>query len=97
MQPEHDEIAFDWIRSGRTELDKSKTLDWAGKFVSHLMPPVFEAYAKVLHRIDVHYDFIDNPLSAPENAILRVPSCEPLKSFVEGRRAESIGDRKSVV
>jgi len=93
MQPEHDEIAFDWIRSGRTELDKSKTLDWAGNFVSHLMPPVFEAYAKVLHRIDVHYDFVDNPLSASENSILRVPSCEPLKSFVEGRRAESMGNR----
>ncbi len=93
MKPEHDEIAFDWIRSGRNELAKSRTPEWAGNFVSHLMPPVFEAYAKALHRIDAQYSFLDNPLTAPEKAILGIPSCEPLKSFVERRRSESRGDR----
>lgn len=84
MQPEHDETVFDWIRDGR---------DRPAKLVSHLLPPAFEAYAKILHRIEAQYDLIDNPLSESENAILGVPSCEPLKSFIESRRAESKGLR----
>lgn len=83
-----DQTAFDWIRQGRDEQLRSKTLDWKGNFVSHLLPPVFESYAKLLHKIEGHYEFIDEPLSPPENAILRIPSCEPLKSFVRSRRAD---------
>ena len=51
------------------------------------MPPVFEMYVKILHRIDAYYELIDNPLSPSEIAILGIPACEPLKSFVENRRA----------
>lgn len=93
MFPEQDQTVFDWIRSGRTELARTRTPDWAGNVVSHLIPPVFESYAKLLHNIHAHYEFIDNPLSSPENAILRIPSCEPLRSFVERRRADSRGNR----
>lgn len=82
-------MIFDWIRQGREELPRSRTLDWNGNFVSHLIPPVFESHAKLLHKIEAHYEFIDQPLAASENAILGIPSCEPLKSFVQGRRADS--------
>jgi hypothetical protein len=85
MFPEQDQTAFDWIRQGRN--DGSRTIN--GGFVSHLIPPVFESYAKLLHTIGVHYEFIDNPLSPSENEILGIPSCEPLKSFVEHRRVDS--------
>ena len=92
MQPER-EIAFDWIRSGRRKSAESRTPEWAGNFVSHLIPPVYEAYAKVLHRIDAHYEIIDSPLSQSEIAILKIPSCEPLRSFVENRRTNSQSGR----
>lgn len=89
MLSEQDQTAFDWIRQGREELLRSRTLDWKGNLVSHLFPPVFESYAKLLHGIEAHYEFIDKPLSASENEILRIPACEPLKSFVERRRSDS--------
>jgi len=57
------------------------------------MPPAFEAYARVLHRVDAYYENIDNPLSASEIAILKIPPCEPLKSFIEKRRAGGQGMR----
>jgi hypothetical protein len=61
--------------------------------VSQLVPPLFEAYARILHRIDAYYENIDNPLSPAEIAILGIPPCEPLRSFVEDRRANSMGTR----
>jgi hypothetical protein len=88
MKIEHDEIAFAWIRDVRREL-KSRTPEWTGHFVSQLIPPVFESYSKILHRIDARYEQIDRPLTPTENAILRIPSCEPLKSFVENRRTDA--------
>jgi hypothetical protein len=57
------------------------------------MPPAFEGYARILHRIDAYYENIDHPLSASEIAILKIPPCEPLKSFVEQRRADGHGTR----
>jgi hypothetical protein len=57
------------------------------------VPPLFEAYARILHRIDAYYENIDNPLSPAEIAILGIPPCEPLRSFVEDRRANSMGTR----
>lgn len=92
MRPEINETAFDWIRNGRVD---KRSGDTACKpvYVSNLVPPVFETYVKVLHRIDASYDDIDNPLSPSENAILKITSCEPLRSFVQRRRAESLGDR----
>jgi len=91
MLSERDQSTFDWIRQGRDEPLRSKTIGWKGNFVSHLIPPVFESYAKLLHRIEAHYEFIDKPLSASENAILGISSCDPLKSFVERRRIDSQG------
>lgn len=92
MQVQNDESAFDWIRLGRDET-LSRDPGWAGNFVSHLIPPVFEAYAKVFHRIDAYYENVDNPLTASEIAILKIPPCEELKSLVEGRRAKAQGSR----
>jgi hypothetical protein len=93
MQPQYDESDFDWIRRGRNEQVDSWDAGWAGNFVSHLMPPVFEAYAKVFHRIEACYENLDKPLSATEISILQIPPCEELKSLVEGRRAEAQGSR----
>jgi hypothetical protein len=85
-----DKTAFEWIRSGRDERTAPEN---NGVTVSHLMLPVFEGYARILHRIDAYYENIDNPLSASEIAILKIPPCEPLKSFVERRRADAQGTR----
>jgi hypothetical protein len=89
MKIEHDETVFDWIRSGRSKLPKSRTPEWTGDFVSHLIPPIFGSYAKILHRIEAHYRHIDHPLTSAENTILGIPTCEPLRSFIERRRANS--------
>jgi hypothetical protein len=98
MQTEQDETAFEWICSGRCKRGAPRnsyllSSEWPGLFVSHLMPPAFEAYARILHRVDAYYENIDNPLSASEIAILKIPPCEPLKSFVEQRRADGQGTR----
>src|ERR1700752_1101840 len=87
MTPELDQSVFDWIRTGRDETR------WPAPVVSNLVPPIFESYAKLLHSIHPHYEFIDHPLSEPERAILKIPSCEPLRSFVEDRRLDSAGAR----
>ena len=90
MQPEHDESAFDWIRRGRDEPERNNdTRHAVGYFVSLLMPPAFEAYAKILHRIEAHYENIDNPLSPSEISILKIPPCEELRLLVESRRANA--------
>jgi hypothetical protein len=52
MTIEPDKTAFDWIRSGRNKLPMSRTPEWTGNFVSHLIPPIFESYAKILHQIE---------------------------------------------
>ena len=91
MQAQHDESAFEWIRRGRNELASSKNDGWAGNFVSHLMPPVFEAYAKVLHGIEACYENINNPLTLSEISILKMPPCEELRSLVESRRSKAPG------
>jgi hypothetical protein len=87
MQPEHDESAFDWIRRGRDEPERNnnEVRQAVGYFLSLLMPPAFEAYVKILHRIEAHYEIIDIPLTESDTAILRTPPCEELK----------ITDRKS--
>jgi hypothetical protein len=93
MVPEHDHSTFDWIRIGREDVAERGTPDRSGIFVSNLIPPSFESYAKILHSIHPHYESIDNPLSECERAVLRIPSCEPLKSFIEARRFDSAGSR----
>jgi hypothetical protein len=93
MKPEPDETAFEWIRSGRRARVKRDSPEWKGYVVSHLIPPAFGAYAKVLHPIGASYEFVDHPLSPAENEILNIPSCEPLRSFVINRRANPAGER----
>jgi|ERR1700678_832406 len=90
MKIEPDESAFDWIRSGRSNRPKST---WTGIFVSHLIPPIFESYSKILHRVEAQYHDIDHPFTQAENAILRIPTCEPLRSFVESRGTDPLKRR----
>lgn len=92
MHPESNDTVFDWIRRGRTE---KKAIGHNNKAteISNLIPPLFETYARVLHRVDACYDDIDHPLSPAENAVLNISSCEPLRSFVQHRRAKSLGNR----
>jgi hypothetical protein len=91
MRPQIDQTVSDWITGSRTE--KGSDPASKGVFVANLIPPIFETYVKVLHWIDACYDDIDNPLSQPEKTILKIPSCEPLRSFVERRRTASLGNR----
>lgn len=87
------DAAFEWIRAGR---EKGLTRDdpnWRGNFVSCLIPKKFDAYAKILHRIDAYYENIDNPLSEREIAILGILPCKKLRSFVESLREEGRGQR----
>jgi hypothetical protein len=93
MQPQPDESAFDWIRAVHNELPNHEDEGWIGSLVSHLMPSVFEAYAKILHCIDARYEDIDKPLTPREISILKVPPCNELRSFVESQRAEAQGSR----
>ena len=78
---------FEWIKTGVSELVSSEA------FVSHLLPPKFEAYAKILHPITANYANIDHPLSDQEIARLRIPPCTELRSFVETKRDKGEGPR----
>jgi hypothetical protein len=71
MQPQHDESAYDWIRRCRNERVDSNEVGLTRNFVSYLMPTLFEAYAKVFHRIEACYENIDKPLTANEISILK--------------------------
>jgi hypothetical protein len=95
MTPWLDNAVFDWIEHGRA---KTKPRDptgpvWGGNTVKHLMPDVFEAYAKVFHWLDAHYGNIDTPLSPEEQTALHLPQCEPLRDLVEKLRAND-GDTR---
>ena len=92
MRPENNETVFDWIRNGRVEKQPGGN-DSKAFFVSNLIPPIFNGYIRILGHINACYNHIDNPLSPSENAILGIPQCEPLRSFVQRRRTESLGDR----
>ena len=88
-----DDTEFDWIRNGRQQTLSRYNSNWVGNFVSHLMPVRFEAYAKILHSIEANYENIDNPLSDREIAILKIPPCSELRSYVERMRKENQGPR----
>jgi hypothetical protein len=91
MQPCPDD-AFEWIRTGREELLPRDDPNWKS-FVSNLIPKKFDAYAKILHGIQARYDNIDNPLSDREIALLKIPPCTKLRSFVENLRRQRQGSR----
>lgn len=88
------ENEFEWIRTGR-HARVARDDQNLGNTVSHLIPSQFEAYAKILHRIEASYVYIDdpNPLTENENAVLRIAPCTKLRSFVESLRKEG-SDRR---
>jgi hypothetical protein len=87
MHPCEDELPFQWIRDNRTALiGKYDDPNWKGAAVSRVLPPMFESYVKILHRLDAHFENIDNPLSPEELSILNIPKCSSLRSLVEHHR-----------
>jgi len=87
MQKCEDESVFDWIRDQRsTTAGRYDDPDWKGNPVSVVLPPIFPRYVKILHRLDAHYENIDNPLSPEELLILKIPECSVLRELVLGLR-----------
>lgn len=93
MQQYRDETVFDWIQDGRRPFVNRESHEWKGNFVYNLLPQAFDAYVKVLHRIDARYENIDTTLSPSEIAILKIPPCEELKSFIVRHREQSLSSR----
>lgn len=91
MRPCPDDT-FEWIRTGRDEFLPRDDSNWRS-FVSNLIPKKFDAYAKILHGIQARYENIDNPLSDREIALLKIPPCARLRSFVENLRKQHLGSR----
>jgi hypothetical protein len=88
MLPCKDESVFQWIRENRsTPAGKYDDPDWKGVSVSVALPAMFESYVKILHRLDAHYENIDNPLSPQELSILGIPKCSSLRNLVEHHRS----------
>jgi hypothetical protein len=86
------EDQFEWIRTGRAKPLSHD--DPNSKFVvSNLIPAQFEAYAKILHQVDAYYENIDHSLTATELAILKIPPCTKLRSYVESLRNTGQGPR----
>jgi hypothetical protein len=81
---------FEWIRTRREQPSARNTPNWKGNFVFQLMPIRHEAYAKILHSIEASYHNIDDPrpLTEREIAILKIPPCKTLRSFVESLRED---------
>ena len=96
MIPIEDQSVFDWIARGRMQASAhADDPAWPGITIRHLIPDVFEAYAKIFHRLDVHYENIDNPLSEEEIAILQIPACTSICSLAEKVRRRNGGTRIS--
>jgi hypothetical protein len=85
---------FEWIRTGRREFPPRNDPHWKC-LVHNLVPNQFEAYAKILHSVQASYKNIDDPhpLTEPEIAVLKIPPCTKLRSFIEGLREQSRGPR----
>jgi hypothetical protein len=89
IQAETVQSAFDWIRNGRHKTGPHSTEpDWPGVPVAALIPETFEAYAKIFHPIEAHYENIDRPLAPEERKILGLPECDVLRDFVQLMRSE---------
>jgi hypothetical protein len=93
MQVCADDDSFGWIDAGRIPFKKRDQPDWQGNFVANLLPRSFEAYVKILHRIDANYYHVDHPLSPSEIAILKIPRCEALRDFILNLRESNLGTR----
>jgi hypothetical protein len=86
---------FGWIKNRREKPAPREGQNWPGCSLSVLLPPNFEAYAKILHRVTANYQHIDNPypFTEKEIAILKIPACTEMRSFVETRREKGEGPR----
>jgi hypothetical protein len=83
---------FDWISSTRLEPAPKKDQNWPGCSLSVLLPPNFEAYAKILHQITANYEHVDHPhpFTEREIAILKIPPCTEMRSLRPSARREKV-------
>jgi hypothetical protein len=86
---------FEWIKDGRSKPAPRDNQNWPGCLLSVLVPPRFEAYAKILHRVTANYQHIDHPhpFTEREIAILKIPPCPEMRSFVQTKREKGEGPR----
>lgn len=86
---------FEWIKNGRSKPAPREPRPWPGCLLSVLVPPHFEAYAKIFHGITANYQNIDHPhpLTEKEIAILKIPPCTEIRSFVQTKREKGEGPR----
>ncbi len=86
---------FEWIKNGRSKPAPRETRPSPGCLLSLLLPPRFEAYVKILHGITANYQHIDHPhpLTEKEIAILQIPPCPEMRSFVQTKREKGEGPR----
>jgi len=90
------ENEFEWIKSGRAEPAPRVGQNWPGCTLSVLVPPNFGAYAKILHRITANYQHVDrrpHRFTEKEIAILKIPPCPEMRSFVQTQREKGEGPR----
>lgn len=83
-----DESEFEWIKRGRKPpaLRKSNLSEWSGIAVRNLIPDIFPAYAKIFHRLEANYSYMDNPLSPEEEELLSIPKCGALRALIQRLR-----------
>jgi hypothetical protein len=86
---------FQWIQAALEMRRARNAPNRNGDSVSQLVPTGFVAYAKILHSVRASYTNIDDPhpLTEREIAILRIPPCTKLRSFVETLREEGQNPR----
>ncbi|MGA2635125.1 MAG: hypothetical protein ABSF16_12895 [Terracidiphilus sp.] len=92
MKPIFDPSAFDWIIESRTPFP-AEINTAIGVEISRVIPLEFERYAKILHRLDAHYENIDRPLCADEIAVLNLPNCAVVRNLVVEKRGSSSTSR----
>jgi hypothetical protein len=87
VKPVNDSAAFGWIIEGRSPTPHSGEVNAGnGVKLACVMPLKFERYAKILHRLEGHYENIDRPLSTNEIAILGLPDCAVVRDLVIEKR-----------
>ncbi len=94
MIPTSETAAFEWIVRQRTPTPHCGEVNAAsGVNLSCVLPLTFEKYAKILHRLDGHYENIDHPLSAEEIDVLGIPDCSVIRELVMRKRNSSSSSR----
>ena len=73
----------EWIKNGRSKPAPRDNQSWPGCLLPVLLPPRFEAYAKIRHPITANYQHIDHPhpFTEKEIAILKIPPCPEMRSY----------------